>query len=260
MGAGLWEEGGGWAGGGSGPRAPGSGSSLRACAPEALGPGPGPGPWCQDPLARPSGCPQLPSQPAAAPTPTPRGAPATWAPLPLLSSGPGLRSGPKGIPFLLTDHLPFAPGAPRPGSGAQDAGWPTALGLRVRGHPAPRSVSREQRRQQRGSLAQQDRRRPTPGGERPPEPPPALLARHQRTRPEKETLSGPQARRGAGQEWEQIGTPDTSPASPRAPGAPPAAPGRRHLGQSLARVCVSVWVCLCGCGCVWVCGSVCVSV
>lgn len=191
QGAGLWEEGGGgggrgggggWYGAGS-PReerasSPGSGSFGGHQLPRpwvpALGPGPGPCfPW-PGPRAAPSSQanrqpPRPPPSRRPAPRPGLRRPQPPPPPPPLLSSGPGLHSAQKGIPFLLTDNLPFAPGAARPGSGAPDARRPTALGFpRRRGHPAPRSVSRAQRRPQRDSLAQQDRRRPTPGQERSP--------------------------------------------------------------------------------------------
>lgn len=237
--AGLWEAGGEGVGRGRGCGGQEAGAGLDPGLGQPLRGPVLPRPWALDPLARPSGCPQLPSPPAADPPPPPLPAPpATWAPPPRPFSPPGLGSAQAGRAFPsfspTSSPSPLGPRARAQVPGTREGRPPWASGaVGTRLHAASPRNSEGHREavslSKTGGAPRRAKRGPAP----PPRPP--RLTPHQRTRPEKETLAGPQARRGAGQEWERNGTADTSPAGPRAPRAPPAAPGRRHLGQSAAQ-------------------------
>lgn len=215
QGAGLWEEGGGGGGRGGGGgvvwgRKPEGGAGLlpglgllrRASASEALGPSPGPGPWALFPLARPPGCPQLPSQPAAAPPPSlPAPRPETWAPptptatpattTSLLGTWAPLR--PEGHSLPSHRQPPLCPWGSAPGlrcpgrqkadrPGLPAAPWAPGSTLRLKG--AAKATARLSRSARPAAPHTGPREVP---GHPTPHPPP------QRTRPEKETLAGPQA-------------------------------------------------------------------
>ena len=247
----------------------GCGGRGRVCGGQEAGAGldPGPGPplrgpvlprpWALDPLARPSGCPQPPGPPAADPPPHPSRRPRDLGPPqppPLLSTGPGLRSGRKGIHSLPSPRpAPLGPLGPAPGLRCPGREMAHRPGL-----PEPRAPGSTLRLPGTAKATARLSRSARPGAPHtgPREAPAPRLTPHRRTRPEEETLAGPQARRGAGQEWERNGTADTK-AGPKQAGPPSRG---RWQATAASWVCGVLSECVCVCVCVSVRESGCVSV